>query len=209
MPLSQVEADTLRRVLDREASGVAADRRFGQPHHGHSEGAPFETVAIAALTSLTNILTRVEILLETLPAGAGSCEVPNATADAPDPKADRKPRGRPAGAKKDPEKAAEAKPSTDGDNPFDKQAPATNGAATKDNTGFAPGGDAAADPLGDNAGEISEADLKALLKEYMGRFGDQGVPKITALLSQFGVKRFQDLPAEKYSEVAAAARKEM
>lgn len=56
---------------------------------------------------------------------------------------------------------------------------------------------------------VSEAELKALLKEYMNKHGGEGVNKLTALLTTFGVKRFADLPADKYGECAAKARAEM
>lgn len=57
---------------------------------------------------------------------------------------------------------------------------------------------------------LTQEQVKEVLRDYMVKFGEQGTTKLTALLTRVGgVKRFSELPPDKWPAMVTAARQEL
>lgn len=219
MPLTQHEVERLGQFLTD--NGMVADSR---QHEQAARSAPMPysgdqidqllSAVSQQMATMTRLCEMAEQIADHLLTAINEQAKPKASATADKPKAEtaekpKRKRGRPTKAEQEAKaKAAEqeAKPNGEAkaadDNPFNEP---------QDKTGEP---DFLGDPLADGDAEdeapaISKDELKDVLQAYMNQHGAAGTPKLTALLGEFGVKRFNELPPEKYAAVAAKAKAEM
>jgi hypothetical protein len=58
-------------------------------------------------------------------------------------------------------------------------------------------------------GSLTEDQVKAVLRQYMNKFGADGPNKLTALLQLYGTNQFSSLPKEQWPAIVAKANQEM
>ena len=230
MPLSQSEVQRLGEFMQQ--SGMVGDGP-------NREGETLLTATTQLIAVVTRLCEMVEFALDRMMVEAGqgpNMVFPKGAAEPGDPEtatqeaparkaAGKKKRGRPSKAEQEAKiKEAEqseqetANGAAEG-NPFDTPAetkPAKNPALDipehlkRDKP--APEAEQP-DIFGDGETEtrpaVSQAELKDILRAYMAKYGESGTAKLTALLEEFGVKRFNELQPEQFGKVAEKARAEM